>query len=477
MDNKTKTRRIKTTAWAAFMLPFVAIGASLVAKSAKATLIVDECRHDHEHLCGDPSYGNSIYVYQNHPFVPAMLPPDQRGLNLATTPGGLGSNLPSQPTPTPYTGNDKYYGYYEQPYFVKDYYANLTVNLPTNNVGNCGYTALVMLLSYYDIYWNEKFIIDQYNSPFPELLNSYDDTSFSSPGVKDYYADPWRNFDPEELPKEGWSQEQFDEYYPKERRAFLDYLDQMKAHTSDNLISVLYDLALNSKIYDFDKEPKPLTNILSMTRLANDYYFPSIGMGTKKAEVISVGYKDFSYLTSDEGEQRRFLREAAIERLVNGQPLMFGGDLRNKNGYLEDPNAKYTSGNGHIAIAYAYNKETDEIIGHMGWKGVPDSTVVNFDKTFETFDGFAYMDVKDKLAFSQRRCCFDVNGVPAYAVDLSSHVHKYKVIAYEDETYHVLKCVAGHIQYEKHSFVPVRGDPTKAKCKVCGKIVDVPFLH
>ncbi len=457
MDNKTKTRRIKTTAWAAFMLPFLAIGASLVSKSTKATLIVDECHHNHEHLCGDPGYGNSINVYQDHPFVPTMLPPDQRGL---TYQGQTPSMLPQA---TPYTGRDQYRGYYEQPYFVKDYYANLTVNLPTNNVGNCGYTALVMLLSYYDIYWYEKFILDQYNSPFPEYLDSYDDTSFSSPGVNDFFYTPWK--DDEDKPKEGSNEE---------RRAFEEYLEAMRSpnHVADNLISLLYDFAVPTKIYDFDKEPKPLTDIDSMARLANEYYLPYVGIERNDAELIPVGLRDFSYLTSDEKEQSQLLREAAIERLLNGQPLMFGGDLRRESGGLEDPNGKDAKSNGHIAIAYAYNKQTDEIIGHMGWKGVPDSTVVNFDETFETFNGFAYMEVKDHLEYVQSRCCFDVNGTPARPTDLASHVHKYNTYAYEDESFHVLKCICGDVKYERHTFVPYFNK--KLVCTVCNKVVDKP---
>ena len=470
MDNKTKTRRIKTTAWAAFMLPFVAIGASLVAKSTKATLIVDECHHNHDYLCESPGDGVG---YQDNGFFPALLPPDQRGWDLATLPHGLGNILP--PNATPYTGNDDYRGYYEQPYFVKDYFVNLIDHLPTNNVGNCGYTALVMLLSYYDTYWYDKFILDDYNYPYPSWLDSYDDTSFSSPGVLDYFADLWTVEHPfMKKPWPGCGQEYLEVYYRNEREAYAGYLDKMLNYKDNNLISMLYDLALNSKIYDFDSDPKPGLGVTRAVSLINDCYFPFFGMGRKEAELIPVEFRDFSYLTPREDEQRQLLREAAIERLLNGQPLIFQGRLSDR-GMSVDPNGKIVSDGGHMAIAYAYNKQTDEIIGHMGWKNVSKSECSNFDEAFETFDAFAYMDVKEDLEFSQSKCCFDVNGTPARAVDLESHVHKYKAYAYEDETYHALKCVCGHIEYEEHFFVPISCN--RQKCTVCGKIIDVPFVH
>ena len=65
-----------------------------------------------------------------------------------------GAEIPSgQPDPTPYTGfGAQTADYFEQPSFVVDYFANLTEHFPTNNSGNCGYTAAAMLLSYYDVY-------------------------------------------------------------------------------------------------------------------------------------------------------------------------------------------------------------------------------------------------------------------------------------------------------------------------------------
>ncbi|MCR5091607.1 MAG: hypothetical protein K6B51_02790, partial [Bacilli bacterium] len=90
--------------------------------------------------------------------------------------------------PTPYDG----FGagsadYFEQPTFVSDYFANLTERFPTNNSGNCGYTAAAMLLSYYDTYWNLNIIPDQFNDLTPSHVHR-DDNHYSSPGVNDYYA-------------------------------------------------------------------------------------------------------------------------------------------------------------------------------------------------------------------------------------------------------------------------------------------------
>lgn len=98
---------------------------------------------------------------------------------------------PTITLPTYYYDGPNMVPYYEQPEFVKDYFSNLTTNYPTNNVGNCGYVAAAMLLSYYDTYWNPNFIPDQYNNSNLTELDSLDDKTFDSPGVNDIHEDLW----------------------------------------------------------------------------------------------------------------------------------------------------------------------------------------------------------------------------------------------------------------------------------------------
>lgn len=70
--------------------------------------------------------------------------------------------------------------------FLYKYYYNLSTNMPENVLGICGYTALSMLLSFYDTYWNDCFIDEKYESNRTKITKSiFENTNYNyeSPGV------------------------------------------------------------------------------------------------------------------------------------------------------------------------------------------------------------------------------------------------------------------------------------------------------
>ena len=411
MDNK-KTRRIKMMAFSAFMMPFVAIGAGLAVRETPIQTKTDVQIVHEEYYCGAPS--------------------------------------------TAYTGYAAWdCQYYEQPDFVYDYFVNLIENLPTNNAGNCGYTALTMLLCYYDTYWNRDIIPYQYNNRDQTQLKSIKDTDFSSPGVQDFAAKlDFRGQymeEPDENSKDEYVQE-YDEYL---RKAYSRYLDEMLMHTPDNFISELYDLALDrnntwgTKIWDFARERKPGLDLDRACTLA-ERYFSKYGL-SGKAELVSKWYQDYTSVPPK--FQREYLREDIIMRIQAGQPVIVQGKL-SVDSQKEDPNAQNNAGAGHCVVAYAYDKGSDQIIGHMGWKHTG-TTKVSLDQAFQSLDSFAYLDVKEWLEFTPKNYRFRVNG-DLMACDLASHVHAdgdhRAIIDYGDPDYHALQCICGDVEYEEHFF-------------------------
>ena len=416
MDYKTKTRRLKSTAWVAFMLPFVAVGASLISRQAQAKPIDDV--HNHEHVCGD------------------------------STPRA----------PYPYTGYDaSNIDYYEQPKFVVDYFRNLVENLPTNNSGNCGYTALTMLLSYYDTYWNSGIIPDQYNNPWDTYIDSLYDRDYSSPGVIDIWRPVWTQRNPEPVPGKP-------DYEEKVRNAYFTYVyEEMLPLADFNIISKLYEMALNEKpfpniqypsnfhrypLWDFDADPTPGTNLSLLHHLAN-IYFNEFGLANK-ATLETRGYWNF-FDYDDDDKKRYMLRLEAIERLKRGQPLIIQGVLH-KDRVEDDPYSTINTANGHIAIAYAYDERNDAIIGHMGWKKTDFNEAV-LEKMYDTIDGFAYLNVKGDMTFSHPNVRFTgPSGESWCAYDLDTHCHGERaMIPYDDGQYHALQCVCGDVMYERHT--------------------------
>ena len=323
------------------------------------------------------------------------------------------------PLPTTYDGfGAQSADYFEQPTFVSDYFANLTEHFPTNNSGNCGYTAAAMLLSYYDTYWNLNIIPDQFNDLAPSPVHR-DDNNYSSPGVNDYYAPVWTERNPKmDPPDAGDSESEYAiKYYENEREAYARYLDYMLARTNDNIISELYHIALDPSVnvYQFDIDPTPSLGHSGLVSVTNSF-LSKYGL-SGKVEANYVFYKKIDPGFASEKEQLEELRIKAVNKLKAGQPIVFFGKLSSEkynNGL--DGGGNQTSDGLHAAIAYEYCDDGN-IIGHMGWKGREEYSRLSLDKEFELFYAFAYLDISPDLEFTTGNNRFYDHGLIA-ATDL-----------------------------------------------------------
>ena len=386
---------------------------------------------------------------------------------------GAASDPIEDPTPTTYDGfGAQSADYFEQPTFVSDYFANLTKHFPTNNSGNCGYTAAAMLLSYYDVYWNRNIIPDQFNDLAPSPTHR-DDNHYSSPGVNDYYAPVWTEINPKmDPPKEGDRESDYAlKYYENEREAYSRYLDYMLARTGDNIISELYHIALDPSVnvYVFDREPRPLLSHYGLVRVVNRF-LSNYGLSCK-IEAKYVFYLDIDSGSANENEQIHRLRELAVERLKVGQPIVVFGQLSSeKYGDGVDGGGNQTSDGKHAAIAYEYCDDGN-MIGHMGWKGREEYSRLRLDKEFDYIYAFAYLDISTDLEFTQGNNRFYDHG-PIAATDLSSHMHGNRVtIDYGDSNFHALQCVCGDVLYERHINTTEQHDAQyhRVYCPTCGR--------
>lgn len=53
--------------------------------------------------------------------------------------------------------------------FLTAYHSHLNQNMPNNSLGICEYTGISMFFSYYDSYWNDSFIPEQYESDVTKI--------------------------------------------------------------------------------------------------------------------------------------------------------------------------------------------------------------------------------------------------------------------------------------------------------------------
>ena len=361
---------------------------------------------------------------------------------------------PTITLPTYYYDGPNMVPYYEQPEFVKDYFSNLTTNRPRNNVGNCGYVAAAMLLSYYDTYWNPNFIPDQYNNSNLTELDSLDDKTFDSPGVNDIHEDLWVNYQPMTAPDENSPEWYKKQYQENEEAAHRDYLDRMLARQDESFVALLYQKAIDVGTLKPSVNPGTGTGISSIVQFVNLYISENEALAGK----ATLRFEDYHNAKGENpDEKRQQIRINAINRLKKGQPLIFGGDL--------------LRGGGHICIAYAYDEVNDQIIIHTGWSGRDNNMHVS-TSDFLNFNDCAYLDVFSSLRNVPDNKRFKVSDKAYSCHDLDSFVHKEIALAYQDEDFHALQCSCGKIKYEKHDFVSI-GSGTK-KCSKCGKMVSKP---
>ncbi|MBO7120907.1 MAG: hypothetical protein J6V79_00750 [Bacilli bacterium] len=454
-ESKKNIRRVKIASWAAVVLPSIVIGSSLFSRKASEG---KEITHEHHHcedeyLCGASPIdfgGNTPLGIGDFPFNPG---PGNGGGN--TKPGDLVYEGPKYEGPN-------LANYHEQPVFVKEYFGNLRNNFPTNDDdNNCGYVAAAMLLSYYDTCWNSSFVPDVFNDDVAEL-DAIDDSFYESPGVKDYNLRVWTNNyadGPKDEPilVENASEEERRTYEEKKQEyedwtygAYELYMERMMSPTVRDLYIIphLYTIAHQLGIVQYRGEASsgnydwhrimPRINLYNLG-LVLSKYFENISELTGKVEIRRACLDDYEQDLTD-SQKRQKLREDAVERLRQGQPIIYSGDLANSN-------------DGHIGVAYAYDEENDSIIGHIGWKGGA-RYKTNFDVAFSRFNEFSYLVISDDLRVSENNYRYKVGDMLFESFDLPSHVHNFdKAIHYGYFLKHALQCTCGEVQYELHSLV------------------------
>ena len=68
--------------------------------------------------------------------------------------------------------------------FATYYFSQLQSNFGFNHKGTCSYVATAMLLSYYDTYWDDSIISDQYDKTIDTFNNKHIEENEQSPGIK-----------------------------------------------------------------------------------------------------------------------------------------------------------------------------------------------------------------------------------------------------------------------------------------------------
>jgi hypothetical protein len=205
------------------------------------------------------------------------------------------------------------------------YFSHLYNNFANDQYNNCPYVAISMLLSYYDSFWNDRFISDEKSFDASGEFEINTMNVINSPGInRDYtYTSGIEGLEE--------AIDSFDTFF------FVYELMRIGREVLgfDNITNEEYGWGLET-----DQE----------IELLETYLYQYAGFTTDEVEV--------KYLTYDqEGMSDLLVRNKAKELIQQGTPVLFSGYPSN-------------SSLGHIMIAYDYDAGYDadgDIYFHTGW--------------------------------------------------------------------------------------------------------------
>lgn len=267
-------------------------------------------------------------------------------------------------------------GFISNPNFLENYYLNLVDNKPNNKFGICGYTAISMLLSFYDTYWNDSIIAEKHDAPAIFDGSTFYNNEIESPGVQNdtmpSKMEIVKKIKPSDMTiNEFMESEDFNEVYKNAVIAEVNNLIENDTFLG-KLLSIAIDnghIDLSNMTYDkaFGVNFKIMNSVINSYIEQNDSISNKITLFSNK-------------LKSDSPEEKTKLRNEIIFLINQGKPVIVGGDGfndTNNNGILDDDiDRKYS----HVLVAYKYDEQNDIIFGNMGWS--KSYNYVNIDEYF-----------------------------------------------------------------------------------------------
>ena len=201
--------------------------------------------------------------------------------------------------------------------YASYYYKNLTENFGNNSKGSCGYVATGMLLSFWDTFWDDNMIPENYDM-ITMLENNSLDITLESPGI-----------------------------YRESSSLVEDVTNDQYYQIIEQYSSVYFHLKLIQMgkeqfgQYNFDTSSSPTGMTYNEYIELLEYYLYTYRNYTESQVEIRA--------YNDSGQN---VREQTINLIKQGIPVKLG--VGNSNG-------------GHAVIAYDYDEINDEIYVHAGW--------------------------------------------------------------------------------------------------------------
>lgn len=304
---------------------------------------------------------------------------------------------------------------------LEDHFSNLNVSsgtaVPPNASNSCSYVAMSMLLSFYDSYWDDDFVVEDLdwdNGLFDSSTETLSST-FSASSERQSWID-WQN-----------------------THTDTNFVDYELANQSEFLQPYLISLGRFAG-YHSDIENKGY--VLSTRKIYNflsNYVYDVRGFTEDQITIHmqSAGLFDVS---------QEALNEAIIEQIENGFPVIYCG-LEVNNVNITSPEDIFDILTGHAMVAYGVDDNGD-IMLHTGWNRNEYTTVSTTD--YQYFNTAIWIEINyENLPHNCSNNYYDsatnslVCACNLYYESHPSHTH-FHYDSY-DSVSHFGECICGNV--------------------------------
>ena len=304
---------------------------------------------------------------------------------------------------------------------MRNYYYNLRDNFGYNEIGSCGYVALGMLLTYYDSYYNDAIVREQYDAD-ASMANIGEYNSVSSPGSNECTI---------------------------ETSLFESYIatlinDYSSTSLHANLVKIGDELGYTRTgcQYSLGTTPDILENVLNEYLLSNNLIDEEKWFVNK--------YSNDNYNSMVPGKNYTYsdmMTESVKEYLKLDIPVLLS--IRGSSG-------------GHVVIAYDYDEIEDIIYANFGWHSYGHHENV-FSYGYNYIRGYITLSPYDLHTHCDN---YIVDGENICSCALPNHTHEFTCKSISS-TMHQKTCFCGYSVNERHVFSN-RGTGRYVKYLICG---------
>lgn len=345
-------------------------------------------------------------------------------------------------------------GNYSNQLNMFNYFSNLFDYFPSNKDGDCAFVSLIQVLTYYDTFYNDLIIPEQYEA---KASLSSSNVNASSPGVlKDSVQTPRSSF----TDLYSFVNATYNECY--DSKLLRDYNEALGRNNSGQFCHSI--------------------NWISKAQLIDNWfsqYHLETGMVFSGPD---ANYSNYTFSTDpiyarmiDEWDANEFLEEAMIESypliegaaefIDNGIPVLLsicqGFSQTDNNGH-----AQYDNIGNHSVVAYDYEIVDDKIVLYCNFGYENDSMHLPYnDGDFKIV--FAYVPVYYNSSVFHHSDNYLIDNKEFCGCGYHTHSLTY---TYVNNQKHSVYCPCGYLQYENHT------DPFAYSCCVEGPLIN-PVPH